>query len=129
MVLGYMIGCSTTEQGMKRANDAYVGKNVDEFMLRFGPPQNEHKLNNGNVVYQWILGGESYGMPATTSTTGYANSYGGYSGYSTTYGGGSLKIFCDLQVQASSDGTIISINALRDTIGAWETSRCAEIFK
>ena len=129
LFLLFYAGCTTTQQAMERANLAYVGHNVDEFVLMFGIPCGEHQLNDGRKIYTWSLGQQSYYIPYQTTTSGSVNSFGQYSGSSFTYGGGVASIFCDIEVITTSDGTITHISALRDTWGKWTTSRCAEIFE
>lgn len=124
-----IVGCTTTQQAMDRANNAYTGHNIDELVLRLGSPCGNHQLNNEQQVYTWSLGNHTYNMPSTTSSSGYVDRWGHYNGSSYTSGGDAINIGCDIQVITTGDGTIIGITALRDTWGAWTTSRCAEIFK
>jgi hypothetical protein len=122
-------GCTTTQQAMVRANNRYVGKNFDEFVLERGIPTSKYQLNNGDYVYVWNSGIISYNMPATTTMNGTVSPYGSYYGTATTTGGGTLNVFCEVRIHTKSDGTIISIEPVRDTIGNWEMSRCSECFK
>ena len=121
-------GCTTTNQSMIRANNSFVGKNIDEFVLKHGIPYRKHQLNSGDFIYVWNSGIISYSMPATTSVTGTRTPYG-YSATATTHGGGEIKVFCEVQILTTPEGKIISIKPIRDTIGRWTTSRCSEIFK
>jgi len=121
-------GCTTTQQAMRRANNSFVGKNLDEFVLKHGIPHSKYQLNNGDYVYLWNSGVISYNMPATTTISG--TDFGGYySGSGTTIGGGTLNVFCEVQIHTTAEGEILSITPLRDTWGRWTTSRCSEIFK
>jgi len=71
VVLGLLVGgCTTTNQAMLRANNTFVGKNVDEFVLKHGIPYRKHQLNSGDFIYVWNSGIISYAMPATTTVTG-----------------------------------------------------------
>lgn len=123
-----LFGCATTREGMERANTAFVGKNIDDFFLTYGVPYRKHQLTNGEFLYLWNSGVISYGLPTTTNITGTKNPYG-YSGTAVTYGGGSIDVFCEVQIHTSAEGKILSINPVSDTLGKWTTSRCAEIFK
>ncbi len=121
-------GCTTTQQAMRRANDSFVGRNIDDFVMAHGVPGTKHKLTSGEYIYVWNSGVISYNMPATTTMSG--TNYGGYySGSATTTGGGTLNVFCEVQIHTSAEGEILSIRPLRDTWGNWTTSRCSECFK
>lgn len=122
-------GCTSTQQAMQRANDSFVGKNLDEFVLKHGIPHSKHQLNNGDYIYVWSSGVISYNMPETTNISGTVSPYGSYYGTATTTGGGSIDVFCEVQIHTTAEGEIISIKPVRDTLGKWETSRCSEIFK
>jgi len=122
-------GCTTTEEAMLRANNEFVGKNIDDFVLKHGIPYAKHQLNNGEYVYAWSSGVISYDMPATTTMSGTVSPYGYYSGTAMTTGGGSINVWCEVQIHTTAEGKILSIKPLRDTWGKWTTSRCSEIFK
>ncbi len=123
-----LYGCTTTQGAMQRAASSFGGENIDAFVLTHGIPYRKYQLNNGDYVYVWNSGVISYKMPATTTITGTVTPYS-YTGTATTYGGGSIDVFCEVQIHTKSDGTIMSIKAVRDTIGKWTTSRCSEIFE
>jgi hypothetical protein len=123
------VGCTTTQQAMKRANEEFVGKNMDDFVLRYGVPQTKYQLNNGDSVYVWRSDVRNYNLPETTHISGQVSPSGYYSGTATTTGGGTLTVFCELQIHTNTDGIILDIRALRDTIGRWTTSRASEIFR
>lgn len=121
-------GCTTTNQAMTRANNTFIGKNIDEFVLKHGIPYTKYQLNSGELIYRWNSGIISYTMPTTTSITGSATS-SGYNATATTYGGGQIDVSCEVEIYTTADGKIISIKPIRDTIGNWTTSRCSEIFE
>ncbi len=122
-------GCTTTQQAMQRANNSFVGKNFDEFVLKHGIPHSKHQLNNGDYIYVWSSVVISYNMPETTNISGTVSPYGSYYGTATTTGGGSIDVFCEVQIHTTAEGEILSIKPVRDTWGNWTTSRCSEIFK
>lgn len=122
-------GCATTEEAMFKANNRYVGKNFDEFVLEHGIPCSKYQLNTGDYIYVWNSGITSFQMPATTTVSGTVSPYGSYYGTGTTTGGGTLDVFCEVQIHTTVEGKIISIKPVRDTWGIWTTSRCSEIFK
>ena len=121
-------GCTSTSQGIARANSSFAGKNLDTFVLAHGIPYAKHELSSGEYVYLWNSGVISYAMPHTTSMSGTYTSTG-YSGTAHTTGGGTLDVYCEVQIHTEADGTILDIKATKDTWGKWTTSRCAEIFK
>jgi hypothetical protein len=64
-----LVGCAS--QIMK----SYVGKDVREVMLDYGPPANAFDMGDGRRAFQWGIN-SSYTTPATATTTGTVNSYG-----------------------------------------------------
>lgn len=125
----FLLGCTSTEQAMRRANARFVGRSIDEFVLEHGIPYAKHQLNNGGYIYAWNSGVISYNMPETTIVTGQIDPLVFYSRSPTTTGGGSIDICCEVQIHTSAEGKILSIKPIRDTWGRWTTSRCSEIFK
>lgn len=110
LIILLVYGCTTTNQAMLRANNTFVSKNIDEFVLKHGIPYRKHQLNNGDFIYVWNSGIISYTMPSTTSITGTATPYG-YTATATTYGGGKLDVFCEVQIHTTAEGKIISIKS------------------
>jgi len=125
----FVSGCTTTEEAMVRANNRYIGKNFDEFVLEHGIPRSKFQLNNGDYIYVWNSAVVSFQMPTTTTVSGTVSPYGSYYGSGITTGGGTLDVFCEVQIHTTSEGKIISIKPVQDTIGIWTTSRCSECFK
>jgi len=65
--------------------ESYVGKDVTEVVVQYGPPSNVFEMPDGRVAFQW-----SITTPIIMPTTTTVNAYGGYgyaTGYSTTTGG------------------------------------------
>jgi hypothetical protein len=124
----FLCGCATTSTTLPALNRAYIGKNSDDFFLRHGPPASAYQLNSGGKIYKWNSSVKSYSMPATTTHTGYATSYGTYQGTSTTTGGGSLNVYTILLIKTDEQDIIESIEIEEDTIGKWTLSRFSEIF-
>ena len=127
VILAAIAGCASTQDAANLLNTRFAGKNIDEFVLRYGAPFQRHDLNSGDVMYTWSSGVTSYQMPATTSVQG-TRTAAGYYGTATTTGGGTLNTFCDVQIVTAPGGLIKSIYPVRDTIGNWALSRCAEVF-
>ena len=65
----FIIGCAS--QIMK----SYIGKDVREIMLDYGPPVNAFDMGDGRRAFQWVKG-TSYTTPATAYTTGSVNTVG-----------------------------------------------------
>lgn len=59
----------------------YVGQDITDVMLDYGPPANVMELPDGRVAFQWTEE-QSYTSPTTTNVYGYGN----YA-TATTYGG------------------------------------------
>lgn len=123
-----LVGCATTSSTLPALNQTYNGKNSDAFFLRHGPPSEVYQLNSGGKIYTWNSSVKSYSMPATTTHTGNATSYGTYQGTSTTTGGGSLNVYTILRIKTDEADIIESIEIEKDTIGKWTLSRFSEIF-
>ena len=122
-------GCATTQDAANSMRAGYTGQNMDAFVMRHGAPYQRHHLNNGDTLYVWRSGVDSYTMPATTTVQGTSTN-GWFSGNAQTTGGGVVRVFCEVKILASPDGTIKDIAPQRDTIGNIRLlSRCGEIFK
>jgi len=122
-----LTACASTQDASNALSARFVGKNIDEFVLRYGAPYQRHQLNSGDLVYAWNSGVTSHQMPATTSVQG-TRTPTGFVGTTTTTGGGTINTFCEIQIVTAPNGTVRSIHPTRDTIGNWVLSRCAEIF-
>ena len=97
VLLVFLSGCATTANYEKMLN-SWVGSNVDNLVMRWGPPTNSYPLTNGGKVLEYDrhrnvqIGGYTTTVPQTTYNSGTANvygtggsAYGTYSGTSTTY--------------------------------------------
>jgi len=52
---------------------------------------------------------------------------GYYYGTNITTGGGSINLFCVVQLRTTKEGEILKIKALSDTVGERTASRCFEV--
>jgi hypothetical protein len=120
--------CSTTREAAESLQSSYIGVNIDEFVLKHGPPHTKHELNSGDLMYVWSSRVKSFTRPATTTVQGTVSPQG-YSGTASTSGGGTYTVFCEVQILTSGSGTIKSISPVHDSLGDWQLSRCAEIFR
>lgn len=55
--------------------NGFVGKSVQEVMVRYGPPSNAFDMGDGRRAFQWEMT-SSYVTPVTATTTGNAYAYG-----------------------------------------------------
>lgn len=60
----------------------YIGQDVREVMLDYGPPANAFDMGDGRRAFQWVMQ-NSYSTPTTASSTARVNNYG-YSTWVTT---------------------------------------------
>ncbi|WP_254448054.1 hypothetical protein [Ruegeria arenilitoris] len=67
---------------------SYVGRDITDVVLDYGPPSNVVKLPDGRTAFQWSFT-TSYTAPTTTNIQGYGN----YA-TATTYGGGTTYSEC-----------------------------------
>lgn len=124
VLVSLLMGCVSTQVVVNRMGDRYVGRNVDQFILEHGMPQQKMTLNSGDIVYAWSSSGR-VAIPMTATTTGYSTS-GMLSANTYVSGGGSVGLECSIQMITSANGTVKNITILRDTIGFWTTSMCHE---
>ncbi len=116
--------CVSQQRVQDRLNEAWTGKNFDEFVLTYGTPKDKFALNSGDTAYLWNSGTASIDVP-TYATTRYSGDYS----QTQVSGGGSIKMFCELQIVADGKGIIKQIKIMKDTWGMWVSSRCHEVFK
>lgn len=63
-------GCVSTH--MKQ----YIGRDIREVILDDGPPVNAMDMGNGVRAFQFRIGGGTYRLPSTTTTSGTLTGYG-----------------------------------------------------
>lgn len=90
-------------------------------------PAARFKLQNSMIMYRWSSGITNFQMPAFTTSSGNIDGLGNYSGSSTTFGNSPIRLECVIDITAYENNNIQSIRIVRDTIGLWAISRCAEI--
>jgi len=128
MLLGFLSGCTTTSQVQDNLI-SYVGMNSDSFFMRYGMPAARFQFQNKNVVYRWSSGVTNMQMPAFTSQSGNINSMGTFSGGGSTFGGGNAQFECIIDITVNEQNIINSLRIVKDTIGLWAISRCAEVLR
>lgn len=127
LVLSLALGaCSTTQQAERTLSGQWVGKPADAFFSRHGLPSSSYALQNGGTLFEWRAD-RSLSMPAQ-SFTSFSGGPGGSGSATTTTTGGPLAISCRVQIATDARRVIVEIRPTFDTIGLWQTSRCAEIF-
>jgi hypothetical protein len=122
-VIGFLFlsSCATTSNTLKRLDSQWTGKNFDEFVLKNGSPYREFSLKNGDILYTWNSGISSVDMPQYATTNIYGNT-----AYTNFSGGGSIKMYCEIQLQVGINNRIKKVKILKDTFGKWVPSRCHE---
>jgi hypothetical protein len=121
-------GCTTTSDAMNKIG-YYKNKNADDFFIRNGMPMQAFQLQNGQKIYRWSSTSASVFMPAITTYSGSTGPMGNISGSSFTQGGYTANLQCLIDIQVDEKNIIIGINAVKDTWGAWQTSRCNEVLR
>jgi hypothetical protein len=127
-LVGILAACTTTEDANQGLSMRYQGSSADNFFLAHGPPVSQYRLNSGKRLYIWSENPSVYRTPGTSNTT--VNVIGNTAFATTrTTPGSTIVVQCQVKIQTSSKGIIEKIQAHGDTIGKWELSRCAEIFR
>ena len=98
LFLSFVLGGCETTANYEKVLQSWVGSNVDNLVMRWGPPANSYPVTSGGRVLEYSnqrtiqLGGQTTTVPQTTYTSGTANIYGTsgsasgtYAGTSTTY--------------------------------------------
>lgn len=80
-------GCASTIM------EGYVGQDITEVMIYYGPPSAVIELPDGRVAFQWEQD-YSYTSPTTTNVVGSSYGYGSYNTTATTYGGDTTSWSC-----------------------------------
>jgi hypothetical protein len=117
-----------TAQGtLKSVESKYIGQKAERFWVAKGPPAgSQYRKSDGGTIYTWIGDAKGYSVPFTT-VNARLTSIGGATGTATTRGGGAVVISCSLELHADYQDVVRVIRVAEDTIGARQTSRCAEI--
>ena len=123
----FLASCSTTQQAAVALQNGWVGKNADDFFKRYGPPASNFALADGGIIYEWVGGRAAVYVPGTASTT---TTTIGNTAFSNTQfsGGGNIYLGCKVRITTTRDRTITAIAPSGDSLGMWQTSRCAELF-
>lgn len=127
-VLLLTTGCTTTEDANVGLETRYIGKPVDEFFIQHGPPSSKHTLDSGKALYVWAENPKFYTTSGQTNTT--VNVVGD-SAFATTSStpSSTITVQCQVRILANAKGIIEQILSHSDTVGDWELSRCAEVFR
>lgn len=72
--------------------EGFVGKDISEVQLQYGPPINVMDLPDGRKAFQWRFDSTTY-MPVTTNYTAYGSG-NMVSGTAYSYGGGAFTTPC-----------------------------------
>ena len=122
-----LTGCTTTKQAAEVLHSSWEGQPVDAFFVKYGPPVSQYTMADGGKIFTWIGGRADVSLPGSASTT--TNFVGNTAVSTTTYDDpADIHLGCKVQIVTAKDGSITSISPVGDSIGMWQTSRCAEIF-
>lgn len=58
----FLASCASTAT-YEKTLDTWVGADVSSLIEKWGPPANEYKLPNGNVMFTWLFNGGTVAMP------------------------------------------------------------------
>lgn len=128
-----LASCTSSTKSEAALRSIYVGRNVDAFFVRHGPPASSHRLNSGGMLYQWEKHGGTVQVGGGAYSTGTytPNSYGGGGTIrtTTTYSPPvTLHALCQFNIVTDSRGTVQDIKCVRDSLGGWTTSWAHEYF-
>lgn len=107
----FISACATTNSANTKLNANWVGRNFDEFVMRYGAPHSSYRLSNGDVSYSWSSGSRNAPIVLRGQIT-----------YGVHYSSGDTQR-CDLQLM-TSNGIIKRINVTSDSKGTWTGSYC-----
>ena len=122
-----LAACTTTQGMTDRLGERYTGRHVDQFFITYGPPVSEYALSNGDKFYTWSSGITPVTLPGSSNFSGSVSKYGQIQGSSSNTPPTTIPMLCEIRFLTAFDGTIKRIDITRDTIGWWDTSRCAEV--
>ena len=120
-VVLFLSACVTTQGVADRLALKWAGKNIDEFVIRYGAPYKQYRLNSGDIAHVWNSGTFAMSTTATTKVDGNTAL--------TSISGGGIRTNCEMQLVTSSAGVIRQVTILKDAIGLWSTSSCYEILR
>lgn len=83
-------GCAT-EGKLREQLAEWEGKKIDRFIMRFGPPETQAELSNGNKMLQWTVN-------RGTVAWGTANRY-----TASTYG---MEVGCHIRFIVDKENTV-----------------------
>lgn len=87
---------------------SYVGKDVRDVMLDYGPPANAMDMGDGRRAFQWVMN-QSYTMPSYATTSGTVNQVGSsawVNSNTTITGGQTINSSCVYTMFANWDDGI-----------------------
>lgn len=95
-------GCTSTQEVANTMGAELIGRNIDEVFVNYGIPGRTMTLHSGDIIHEW------------SAPTAWV---------------GGFKMDCEVRFITASNGTIKRLSIFNDTTGAWDTSRCAEVFR
>jgi len=122
-----LAACATTQSTADRISAKYGGQHIDQFFFVYGPPVQRYTMSNGDTFYTWHSAGTiTVHIPASYDYQGSVGPGEQVYGTATQTGGGTLEAYCEVRFLTAPDGTIKRVE-MRDSLGLWQDSRCAEV--
>jgi hypothetical protein len=85
-------GCAASTQEVRaRLGEHYIGQNVDQLVIDFGPPASTFKMNSGDTSYIWQLGNQTNAVGGNGAAIASTN-------------------FCKVSVVANKTGVVTLLN-------------------
>lgn len=125
LCIGITAGCTTTRSVSDKFYPLWQNRNFDEFIVEYGIPSSDYKLQNGSTLYKWASR-TTVQKPITTNTT-VRDTAQGTKDYTSYTSGGTKEMICELNILVDEQNTIKSIKIIEDTTGEWSFSRCSEV--
>ena len=116
-----LASCAGVQEKGAALGSRFVGQPFDSFVTHYGIPQASQKLSDGGMTYEWT---SRYGV----ANTGAAVQTLLMAGSGAEVQGGSYQLGCTVRLVVGRTGGIEQFIIANDTIGAWQMSRCNEVF-
>jgi hypothetical protein len=102
LIVGLLLcgGCATTAK-YDAFLASWLGKNMDDYILNYGPPARVTELHNGNKLYSYRWA-QFHVQPVSYSTFGDS-----HWAQTTATGGGTSQYWCETSFEVSGAGKIL----------------------
>jgi len=114
LILLFVSGCAS------QIMQGYVGKDVRDIMLDYGPPANAFDMGDGRRAFQWVID-SSFTTPTYVTTTGAVNTSGTVNTYgNTSYGHANSWVNSNSVIHG---GQTINSRCIYTLFGVWNEAR------